>query len=427
MKRLFWMGFLVVLFAFFGFSEGLLGLRTVEPTPTAVSTPTEQATGTEQAVGVLSLRTIDPLLSSFRDGWKVPNLPGWSTQKAGDFSFKVPANFSVSSSKSGANIDGELKDAQGKRFAWLFVYQLESYGVEELLDAVVASLYADRATSEKDFEEFQELGDGKVAYFTRLGMKDQKMSFPVLLLYSAGEKPEEVESGTVVMLFFEPVEYLREDQQQALQGWIEGIGGSWIGAFSAPPEEVKQPTPPKVQEPVAPKPSRKQADLGSLLVDAVSMDDWVTSLPRGWEEEVAYTFQMYYPEYMVPEYFYDDAFEGFDFGYGEITVAKVFVGDTGDEWFLADDVFDELYESYLSGLGSYDLVKETPYFDEDMGFLKVYEMDFDEYKGWIAIFSESEYTDEVAGEFILFVGISPYDEVDSWAQTYRTMLMSIQF
>ncbi|NLZ14920.1 MAG: hypothetical protein GXY29_12110, partial [Thermotogaceae bacterium] len=161
MKKTFLVSLLVLTLCVLGFSDTMLGLRTIE----ATTTETTAASG---ETGKLSLKTIDPLLSSFRAGWKTPNLPGWSEATVGGYTFKLPAEFSLSSAKSGANIDAEIKDGSGRIFARLFIYQLDTYQLDELFKDLTTSLYGIRASGNKSFDEFSDLGNGKIAYLTKL-------------------------------------------------------------------------------------------------------------------------------------------------------------------------------------------------------------------------------------------------------------------
>jgi hypothetical protein len=72
MKRIFFM-LLIVLCAATLMAQ--LGLRTLtpEPTETADATETEVDSPDSEGLTTLTLRTVDSLLASFRDGWKAPD------------------------------------------------------------------------------------------------------------------------------------------------------------------------------------------------------------------------------------------------------------------------------------------------------------------------------------------------------------------
>src|SRR6056297_1343691 len=126
-----------------GFSEGMLGLRTLEATETQQAT--EAVVEEAEANVSLNLRTIDPLLIAFREGFKVPSIPGWKENHIGDLTFKVPKDFSTEIVKNGANYDGKIMDNDGETFAQVFLYQLDAYQLEELLETLLKTLYGDKA------------------------------------------------------------------------------------------------------------------------------------------------------------------------------------------------------------------------------------------------------------------------------------------
>src|SRR6056297_219274 len=152
MKKIF---FIFMIFAIFvmtsSFSDGMLGLRTLEATETEQATEVLAETEEPGIDAGLNLRTVDPLLVSFREGFQTPVLPGWKEGKIGDITFKIPMGFSTEAVKNGVNYDGKIRDTNGKIFAQLFLYQLDSYQLEELFNTLLKTLYADRAMDEKKF------------------------------------------------------------------------------------------------------------------------------------------------------------------------------------------------------------------------------------------------------------------------------------
>ena len=65
------------------------------------------------------------------------------------------------------NYDVRIYDSEGRLFGWLFYYQLESYDLQELLNTVVSSVYGDKATGEKPFEEKRSFDNGLAAIWLR--------------------------------------------------------------------------------------------------------------------------------------------------------------------------------------------------------------------------------------------------------------------
>src|SRR6056297_1133211 len=262
-----------------GFSEGMLGLRTLE------ATETQQATEAEVSVG-LNLRTIDPLLIAFRDGFKTPSLPGWKESLIGELTFKIPLGFSAEIVKNGANYDGRIVDNNGLTFAQVFLYQLDAYQLEELLNTLLKTLYGDKAMEEKKFEEFKAYPNDKVAYFTRVYMSDQKISYPVLFAYQKGETNQDIMPGSVLFLFVEPSEYQAEADQEQLNSWIEGIGGSLLQAMTAEKEEkVEEVKKPEKEDKVESEDKSVEIignNFGEKLAYSIENEIYLAELPQNW-------------------------------------------------------------------------------------------------------------------------------------------------
>jgi hypothetical protein len=108
---------------------GQLGLRTLtpEPTETADASETGEIVPDSEELNTLSLRTIDPLLVSFREGWTSPDDPSWKVEMIGSTEIMIPQNFSIFQEKTGLNYDVQIFDKDGLLFGRLFLYQLESY------------------------------------------------------------------------------------------------------------------------------------------------------------------------------------------------------------------------------------------------------------------------------------------------------------
>lgn len=409
-----------------GFSEGMLGLRTLEATETQQAT--EAAVEEEVSVG-LNLRTIDPLLIAFRDGFKTPVLPGWKESFIGDLTFKIPMGFSAEIVKNGANYDGKIADNNGMTFAQVFLYQLDAYQLEELLDTLLKTLYGDKATEEKKFEEFKEYPNDKVAYFTRVYMSDQKISYPILFAYQKGETNQDIMPGSVLFLFIDPSQYQAEADQEKLNNWIQGIAGSLLNAMTAEKkekvEEVKKPEKVDKPEPEDDSVEIKGDNFGEKLAYSIENEIYLAELPENWQVGEADYFTFWYPKSMDANYYDITNGEVVDLVYQGVTMAKIFIGES-DEYISEEDVFDELYQSYLSGLGSYKLVETTPAFG-DYGSLITYEMDFSGYKGWVSVYSESDWEGYVYGEYLIFLGIAPFNEVEIWEIDYLDILISMQF
>ncbi len=427
MKKIVYIFLLFFVFAITStFSEGMLGLRTLEATETEQATEVV-ADSEEASAGIgLNLRTIDPLLVSFRDGFEAPTLPGWKEGNIGNITFKLPAGFSMEAVKNGVNYDGKIKDKNGKTFAQLFLYQLDSYKLDELFNVLLKTLYADRATDEKKFEEFKEYPDDQVVYFTRVIMTDQMISYPILFVYQKGETNQDILPGPVLFLFFEPVEYQAEADQEQLNNWIEGVAGSLLDTMTTKKQEkVEEPKMPDTKETEEEGLEIKGEDFGAKLAYCIENEIYLAELPLDWKVGEGDYFTFWYPDKFTVNYYEITNGEVVDLVHQGVTMAKLFVGES-DEYIYEEDVLDELYQNYLTGLGSYELVKTTPYSDS-FGYLITYELNFNDYKCWISIYSESEWEGTVYGEYLIFLGIAPLNETKVWEEDYLDILLSMTF
>ena len=419
MKKNVFILFLLLCFALTSmFSEGMLGLRTLEATQTQQATESTN----QESVG-LNLRTIDPLLIAFQEGFKSPTLPGWKENQMGDLSFKVPMGFSSEAIRTGVNYDGKITDANGETFAQLFLYQLDAYQIDELMSTLLKTLYGNKPTGERGFEKFKEYPNNKVVYFTRVYMYDQKITNPVMLVYQKGKTNEDIQPGSVLLLFFEPMQYQADTDQEQLNSWIEGIAGSLIEAMTTEkPEKVNKPIEKEEKEETV---AILGKNLGEKLAYCIKNEIYLAKLPAGWKEAQGDYFSFWYPERFTTDFYLTDDGEVTDLVYQGVAMAKIFVGETYD-YVLEKDVFNELYQTYLSGLGAYNLVSTSPSFG-DFGSIVTYEMDFSGYKGWISLYSESDWEGNLYGEYLVFLGIAPYNEVEVWEEDYLDILISMSF
>ena len=61
------------------------------------------------------------------------------------------------------------------------------------------------------------------------------------------------------------------------------------------------------------------------------------------------------------------------------------------------------------------------------GFANTFELSFSDVRAWIMIFSESIIEDIFEGEYIVFIGMAPAQEVETWKDVYLDVIMSIAF
>ncbi len=419
MKKNVMLMILITLFTIAGFSQGMLGLRTVEATKTE-----DEASVTlqQETTMKLNIRTVDPLLQSFRDGFENPDLPGWTAVKIGEKSFKLPIGFTLSVADNGGNYDAEILDENRNRFAQLFMYQIEAYKLDELYIALIQTLYGEAAT-EKSFEEFKEYDDDLTVYFVNQLNTEENDYMPLFFIYRKGKDKETVSEGTAMFFFVEPFEYKTMEDPTYINPWVEGIAASLIDAMKTAEKEI----------PVQPEGEKSTIaagdtdSFGAWVADSVRNAQWVDVPPEGWVEKTAQMFRVYHPAAFNTQTYMTDDFELMDFEYNGVAVSKLFVGFSA-EALTVRDVLDELYDTYLASLGRYTIVRETPYLSDDAGYLITYELDFeDAIKCWVTISSESYEPGFLEGEYILFLGIADMGEAEAWKVIYHTLLMSLAF
>lgn len=434
MKKRFLILFLLLIFVLpVMATEPGLGLRTITPaTPTEMeeeATPTEEMPQ-ETHSGPLELKTIDSLLLSFQSGWKVSDLPGWKTVEIGAFNLKIPSGFTVSSEMSGRNVDIEITDGDKARFARIYIYQLQSYGVEELREQLMSQLFGSKYTGEMDFEEYKELGMGKVAYLTKVKMFMEETTYPVVFVYNQGEKLDNILPGEVAMMIFEPGKFAMEADRA--NGWIEGIAASYIEHVTVPVKEEEM-----VVEKEEMKEEEMKEEIVSKTIDpfvdyvlgVIDGERSIVDAPEDWEYVYGDYMEFYYPYefYIDINYYEDDDMEIADLDFEGI-VAKIIVGYTDES---------ESFSSYLDWIINAYLPEEEKYttaVDENRGpindyggYVKLYRLDSSDSHYWILIYSDAEAPGTIYDEYMTFIGWADMNEVDYWADFYIPIVFSIDF
>ncbi|MCP5457773.1 MAG: hypothetical protein H7A29_08085 [Thermotogae bacterium] len=398
---------------------GQLGLRTLtpEPTETADASETGEIVPDSEELNTLSLRTIDPLLVSFREGWTSPDDPSWKVEMIGSTEIMIPQDFSIFQEKTGLNYDVQIFDKEGLLFGRLFLYQLESYARSELISAVVGSLYGEGATTESSYEETVELHDGRIAYLVSLKIRPE-VDYPFVVVYSPSEEADTTEPGAVTMCVFEPLHYSGSELDKAKE-IIAGIVGSLISAEEEPEEE----------EEVIALPSEKEehTDIFVRMVESllseedldIYIDDWI-------EVEGDYFAFMMPPEFSVAFYL-ADYFEVADLGFQGTVVGKIFVGES-EESASTSDVLNQYVYQYLGSFGDYELVDSyTGYVDRE-SVVNVYALDFSGQLCWMALYSESHDAEfSGPGEYFVLLGLADYEEAVMWAEWYTGILATLDF
>ena len=404
-------------------TQPVLGLRTIvqaTPTEIEIATPTEEIS---PPGGPLVLKTLDPLLLSFREGWKVPELPGWKTKTTGTFDLKVPSGFAATVEMSGKNMDIEITDTDGDRFARLYIYQLQTYDVDELMDQLLGQLFGNRYSGDKEFQEFKDLGNGRMAYLSRVIIQEKKTSYPVVFVYNWGTEDSVIKAGETAMMIFEPDKYVMEIDRA--NGWIEGIAASYINGIVT--VEKKEDVQKQVTEEV------KTPGTGDPFVDFVVkvLDDAASIIdpPYDWEYVYGELIELYIPPEFIAEvdYFEDDEMEVVDLDFDGI-VAKVIVGYSDDR-----DTFkgylDWIIDAYLPENEKYTTGAEETRgpIGEYGGYVKIKRLDTGDSYYWILIYSDSEDPGIVTDEYMVFIGWADRSEPEYWADFYNTIVFSIEF
>jgi hypothetical protein len=126
----------------------------------------------------------------------------------------IPDSYSIFQEKMGLNYDAQIFDEDNALFGRLFFYQLESYEREELVEAVVASLYGESASTDRAYEETVELESGLVAYLASLKVKPEA-EYPFIAVYYPSEELDVTEPGPVTMFVFELANYQGSELEMA--------------------------------------------------------------------------------------------------------------------------------------------------------------------------------------------------------------------
>lgn len=424
--------FLILIFAQLIFSSNGLGLRTLPE-----ATPTESKPETVP----LDLRTIDPLLSSFRDGWKAPDLPGWKSWKIGETELKLPAGFKITFEESGINIDSRITDTDGKHFAQFYVYQLQSYQIDELLSQLMEQLFGNKATEEKEFEEYKKLDEERTAYLTRIVMVDKLLTYPVLFIYNAGIEPSITLQGTVAIFIFEPDYFIGEPDM--VNNWISGIAGSYIEFSKVEKEkpaelveEIKEVEEEIVVEEKEEKPEKRYTKTGDAYIDSllpiIEGYEFLKETPEGWIEVYGNTFSFYVPYNFYVSFYQTSGLEEMevaDITYQGYIVSKIIVGYKYD-FESPLNYLNEIAATYLAGMGKYTIGKHivSDQLDDAGSYMNIYRLDYPGQYAWVSLYSKSFDPNSFGpGEYVAFIGLTRIEDADSWAYYYSNIFMSMSF
>ncbi len=375
MKRLFII-FVMILVA--ATLSAQLGLRTLtpEPTETIEATDLEAVPPAPEGLPALTLRTVDSLLVTFREGWKGPDDPAWKAETIGTSKIMIPDSYSIFQEKMGLNYDAQIFDEDNALFGRLFFYQLESYEREELVEAVVASLYGESASTDRAYEETVELESGLVAYLASLKVKPEA-EYPFIAVYYPSEELDVTEPGPVTMFVFELANYQGSELEMAKE-IISKIVGSFIDVEEELEEEVVVPELEKSEH----------TDLFVKMIDSLLKEDDIDINIDDWLEVEGDYFGFLMPPEFSVQFYLSDYFEVADLGLRGTIVGKLFVGET-DEPASTEGVLNELVYEYLGGFGNFEVVDSYSGNIGRESTVNVFALDFSGQLCWIALFSES--------------------------------------
>ena len=419
-------------------SRPTLGLRTIpDATTTETGTPVIQIEAPGPA-GPISLKTIDPLLLEFREGWKVPDLPGWKVETVGTLKIKLPAGFKISSEISGKNIDAEIVDENGRLFARFYNYQLQGYEIGDLVSQLLGQLFGNKATGEREYEEYKDLKNGKTAYLTRVIMSGETVTYPVILIYNPGEEPNLTTAGEVAIFIFEPKFY--PDEPDRISNWIGGMIAGYLEAGLAALEiegEEIQKKPQVEEQEEKPKEEQKPAvsykGVGDPFMDKVlSILEGSEPIehPYDWQEVYGNTFSFYLPYDFSVEFSMAGGLEQMevaDIGYQNYIISKLVVGykygfDTPGNY------LNQLAGNYLGWLGQYTVGKQVTRgpFDDEGSYVTLYRLDYPSQYAWVALYSKSFDPNAFGpGVYLPFPGLTQKQDAEEWSYYYSNILLSI--
>ncbi|PZC52190.1 MULTISPECIES: hypothetical protein [unclassified Mesotoga] len=396
-----------------------LGLRTLtpEPTETADATEAEVDAPDSEGLATLTLRTVDSLLVSFREGWKAPDDSTWKIEVIGSSEIMIPEDFSIFQEKTGLNYDVQIFDKDGVLFGRLFFYELESYARDELLQAVVTSLYGENASTEKRYEEIAELDNGLVVYLASLKV-NPVVDYPFVIVYYPDEEVDITEAGPVAMFVFEPTSYSDGELERAKE-IIAGIVGSHISIEEEPEED-------EVVDFLTPE-EGQHTDPFIVMVDSLLSEEEVEIFVDDWiEVEGDYFGFMMPPEFSV-QFYLSDYFEVADLGLEGTIVGKLFVGEATDI-LSTDDVLDGYVYQYLGGFGDYEIIDSYSGYVDRESTISIFALDFSGQLCWLALFSESTDAEVFGpGEYFALVALADSEDAFTWAEWYTGILATLDF
>lgn len=389
-----------------------VGLRTLTPDP-----PPESAPETEAQTGPRGLRTIDPLLRAFQEHEPQELRAGWRKEALGKYSLFLPDDFRISSVMSGRDLEATLYDDDYFPFTEIFIFMLEEYTTDELVDDLIAWLYPDETEGVKEYEAWIHLDESRTAYTTKLVMKDHSQGLPLYFLYHRGDSEEIVLSGETVIMIFQIDPYDTPERLQLANETIIGISGSLISSWSA-------------REIVPTRIDTSTRDPFIMAVYKALEEEGFEDPGADWQEHSHLQLGFSLPPVIEPHFFdTDTGLVGADFAYEGIVVGKVIVGETQELHPIEGEV-EEIIDLFLSGLGQHQWIDHESW-ELPEESLNIWRIDFQDYACWLAFYSESPDPSYFGqGTFFIFFGIAPRQpesEIPQWSRMFSTILGSLVF
>jgi hypothetical protein len=357
-----------------------------------------------------SVETPDPLLLSFREGWKAPQDSSWNAIEVGEISLMLPEGFRTFKEDIYGNFNVLLFDERFSLFGRFLYFTPDSSNREELLKSLISSYYREPATAgEYSFTEFRQFQNGLVAYLVSLKMT-ASVDYPAVLIYSPGEDAQEIGPGRVGFFLFEPVDYEGTELDRA-KAMMAGIVASYIFQPESKPEF----------------PSQEKGDHHSFmeLVSRQLEGEDLGVVTENWTFAQGDFFGVMVPRHFTVE-FSQDVYEAADIYFYNSLLGKVLLGQLY-EGEPVQDSLDKVISDYLGGLGDYGILESFVKQNEE-STMYIYTLSFPGLICWAVLYTESTDVGNFGpGKFFVFLSIPDIDEPDLWARWYAGILKEIRF
>ncbi|HDP78848.1 MAG TPA: hypothetical protein ENN47_11870 [Mesotoga infera] len=368
------------------------------------------ASSTLETASASGIETPDPLLLSFREGWKAPQDSSWTAMEVGEISLMLPEGFRTFKEDIYGNFDALLFDETFNLFGRFLHFTSESSNREELLESLISSFYLEPATKgEYSFKEFRQFQNGLTAYLVSLKMT-VGVDYPVVLVYSPGEDAREIGPGRVGVFLFEPANYEGEELDRA-KSIMAGIVGSYVFQPEIKPEF----------------PLQEKGDHYSFIELASRQleGEDLGVATENWTFAQGDFFGVMVPRHFTVE-FSQDVYEAANIYFYNSLVGKILFGQLHEGEPVLDSL-NKVVEDYLMSLGDYGIL-ERFIRQNNESTMYIYSLNFPGLICWAVFYTESTDVGTFGpGKFFVFLSIPDSDEPELWARWYAGILSEIRF